>query len=118
MTTPSQFEPLPHPHISGTWRVPVIWSDQEYRVYAAPKYVRMFTSETLPDFISCRLAMANAACITYKTDNQLFATPGWTMDMYIYRGDRSLGDMGWRVSDTLYVVVINDVDLSSLKGEG
>lgn len=107
--------PLVHPHNWLLYRVPLRRIDDDHYVYFGNGLSRIYTAESLPDCIKHKLTM-------------ILASP----DVLLYReGDRSFGvhalmnncgsphmhDIGWRASDTFFVVVISREDLDSLVGE-
>jgi hypothetical protein len=107
--------PLVHPHNWLLYRVPLRRIDDDHYVYFGNGLSRIYTTESLPDCIKHKLTM-------------VLASP----DVLLYRdGDRSFGvhalmnncgsphmhDIGWRASDTFFVVVISREDLDSLVGE-
>jgi hypothetical protein len=105
--------PLPHPNLRNHYRVPVKKLLEEYRVYVDRGQSRIFTYETVPDYIKSRIVMADASEIQSKftKDEELL-----NIDMFIYRGAKGMEDTAWRASDTMYIVVLNNKELNNMKG--
>jgi hypothetical protein len=105
--------PLPHPKLRNHYRVPVKKLPEEYRVYVDKGQSRIFSHETVPDYIKSRIVMANASAVQneYAKDEELL-----NIDMFIYKGGKGMEDTAWRASDTMYIVVLNNKELDSMKG--
>jgi hypothetical protein len=107
-----ELEPLLHDTLKNHHRVPVKYVDPNYIVFAGYKYTRTFTENTIPDCILSKLTMAKASGKKYISDSMVNQ-----LNMYYYEHDDGMGDIAWRVSDTYYVVVLNERELRSLFGK-
>ena len=108
-------------------RVPVWVEDGVYTVQATDKLYRMYDDDTLPDFIKASMAMIKA--FPFKVE--LASIYGWTdprtmfgtdptyenSNAYINRQDPKLDDIGWRVSENLFIVILTQDQLESMYGE-
>jgi hypothetical protein len=103
---------LPHETLRNHWRVPVQYIDPNYIVFAGHKFTRTFSEDTLPKNILSKLTMARASGKKYISDNMVNQ-----LSIYYYDHDDGMGDIAWRVSDTYYVVVLDERELRSLFGE-
>lgn len=103
-------EPYPHPKYVDLWRVPLQKLPPEYILYIGKDYSRLFTDTTLPVFVKSKLAMADAEGGSYVQDDNLYE-----VDLFTYKGG-GLGEIGWKASDTMYIVVLHESQLEMLKG--
>jgi hypothetical protein len=55
--------------------------------------------------------MAKASDKSFLTDNTLTY-----LDVFYYPNDDSMGDVGWRVTETMYIVILEERELRSLLG--
>jgi hypothetical protein len=104
--------PVSHP-IAGLYRVPVRIEQDKHTIYVGDNHTRMFDADTLPAFIKHKLAMIIVSAIPeslIRTDAQLT-----NLELYNPRvGDLEL--IGWRASQTMYIVVMSEEELDSLRG--
>ena len=103
--------PVLHETLADHYRVPIKHKEPRYSIYVKPDYKRIFLEEKLPPFIQSRLTMAKAACERILPDNELYE-----VGMYIYRGN-GMGDVAWRASESMYIVVMDKHELNDLCGE-
>lgn len=114
--------PMPHAYLHDHYRVPVRKMLPDYKVFVDKGQSRMFTQETIPKYILSKMVMADAVSQsdTLTEDSKLYQ-----IDMFIYKNskgepmgktDRGMGDVAWRASETMYIVVLNDEELDKLKG--
>lgn len=107
------FLPLSHPTIEGLTRVPVYRDEPPlYTIWLGVDYTRVFTERSLPDFIRSKIVIADAG---YEP-RELIPVKIDLTDLYIYRGSYNLQDTGWRYDNNHYIVVLNDVEFSMLRG--
>jgi hypothetical protein len=104
--------PVSHP-IAGMYRVPVRIEQEKHTIYVGDNHTRMFDTDTLPAFIKHKLAMIIVSATpesSIRTDAQLT-----NLELYNPRvGDLEL--IGWRASQSMYVVVMSEEELDSLRG--
>jgi hypothetical protein len=104
--------PVSHP-IAGLYRVPVRIEQDKHTIYVGDNHTRMFDVDTLPAFIKHKLAMIIVSATpesSIRTDAQLT-----NLELYAPRvGDMHL--IGWRASQTMYIVVMSEEELDSLRG--
>jgi len=106
--------PVVHPKNWDLIRVPMLRAvDGHYTVFVGDKMIRRYTDDTLPDALRGKLAMILASPQTWRDDH--------TVDkMSIYTNSQSpeLDEIGWRVSDSYFCLVVSREILSSLiRGE-
>jgi hypothetical protein len=99
------------------YRVPVQIATERkntYVVHIGNMSIRVFTPETLPDFVRVRVSMIKASgrneTLTMKIDDNLT-----TLDLFRTRRG-NLEDIGWQASETMCIVVMSAKELSTLKG--
>lgn len=111
--------PMPHHILKKHWRVPMWHTDGSYVVCVDKNYTRKFTDETLPIFIRMKLPFA-------KARSEHNAPTIYEPDLYICPDNmKDLENIAWQVSTvfmglhskSLYIIVLHDTDLNSLRGE-
>lgn len=87
-----------------------------YRLYLFDSLVRIYTSDTLPPIIKTHLSIIRVSpqSDTYIIDDKLHE-----VDMYINFKDKKLSHIGWRASENMYVIVLNEKEIHNLiRGPG
>jgi hypothetical protein len=88
--------------------------DDTHVVHVGNMSIRVFTDDTLPDFIRVRLSMIRASggggTLDTRPDSHLSI-----LDLFRTRHG-NLEGVGWQASDTMFVVVMSRKELSILKG--
>ena len=110
---------MPHHILKKHWRVPMYHTDGSYVVCVDKNYTRKFTDETLPIFIRMKLPFA-------KARSEHNAPTVYEPDLYICPDNmKDLENIAWQVSTvfmglyskSLYIIVLHETDLDSLRGE-
>ena len=82
-------------------------------VYVADGLVRRYDEETLPDVLKSKIAMVLAApqptALIHENNLQ-------KLHVYINAGNNEFDDIGWRVSETYFCLIVDRETLESLKG--
>jgi hypothetical protein len=107
--------PLVHPHNWLLYRVPLRRIGDDYTVFLGNGKSRMYTTESLPDCIKYKLTMVLAS-----PDIELWDEGARWFGVHSLMQNNSaahMNDIGWRASDTYFVVVIESKELDSLVGE-
>ena len=80
--------------------------------YVTDGMVRMYDEETLPDILKERFAMILA------TPQPLLIPETILQKIYIYTNNHNpeLDEVGWRVSETYFCIIVDRQTLESLKG--
>ena len=110
------FLPLTHPEKADHWRVPVYRDDTLYTIKLDTDFTRVFTDRSLPPYIKTKIVIADAGYepnLAPNLSNNVFGLS----DVFIYRGSYGLQDTAWRVNDKHYVVVLDKVEMRTLRGE-
>ena len=112
--------PMPHHILKKHWRVPMWHKDGSYTVCVDKNYTRKFTDETLPIFIRMKLPFAKARS-DHGEPTGYEVVDTWAItdpELYICPEDmKDLENIAWQVSPSLYIIVLHETDLNSLRGE-
>lgn len=103
--------PMGHEFGDRLYRVPVHIKDEQHTVYVGDNHKRMFDADSLPDFMKHKLAM-----ITVSGHGELLSDRELTRLHLFATKIGELECIGWRVSESFYVVVMTDDELESLRG--
>ena len=107
------FEPTTS-KVKGSHCVPVVLDTQEvYNIYVAKNNIRRYNLDSLPPFILIKILVAKELSTNPKfksiysvpSKNELFTCPK--------DGNESIS---WKLSDSIYVIVLNEDELTQLKG--
>jgi hypothetical protein len=108
-----EFEPITS-KVKGSKCVPIVLDMKDiYNVYVAKDTTRRYKQEQLPSFILSKIIIAKELSINPKlksiysipSKNELFTCP-----------EDGLEDVSWKISDSIYVIVLTKQELSELKG--
>ena len=108
--------PMPHHILKDHWRVPMWNIDGKYSVCVGKDYVRNYTDNTLPLCIKSKLPFAKVRADVIKppTDREPLMEP----TVYICPDElKDLENIAWQVAPSLYIIVLDNKELNSLKGE-
>jgi hypothetical protein len=106
--------PISHESEEGLYRVPVRIEDEKHTIFVGDNHKRMFDADTLPAFIKHKLAMIIVSATPeslVRTDIQLT-----NLELYATPKAGSLQTVGWRASQSMYIVVMSEEELDSLRG--
>jgi hypothetical protein len=109
----TSFAPVVHPRNWDLVRVPVRRVSGEYVVYVADGYHRRYDDHTLPDELKTKLAMILATDWTYRPDDALTK-----LMLYTNEHSPALDEIGWRVSESYFCLVLTRLTVAAMKGEG
>jgi len=96
-----EFLPIPHESLTSSYRVPMWTEYDEYTINVGKYQSRHYTDETLPPNLKVSLAMINA--FPFVSRNEWEITD---LGVYVNTQNPKLQDIGWRVSQTMYVIVM------------
>ena len=109
-----KLEPLPHFNMTEYIRVPVFKRREEYIVYLANSYRRIYTLLTLPLYISSKITIANCLTSTsLPSNNSIDRT-----SLFMCPTDGGDKDTCWKASDDWYIVIIHKKDFEDLYLQG
>ena len=113
MINRSMFTPVHHSTLTGYYRTPVWVEPNHYAVCIAENVHRYYNDKTVPREVKVGVAMVNA--FPYDPIDNI-ADP---MPAYVCPDPRQ-HEIGWRVDDRLYILVLPDESLRDMyvKGEG
>ena len=109
-----EMSPVVHPKNWDLIRLPVRKVNNEYIVYVADGFHRIYTEDTLPDELKAKFAMILACgnqTMLVEPENRL-----QKITVYVNTQSPELDEIGWRVSETYFCLVLDRLTLSSLKG--
>ena len=104
--------PVVHPKHWDFIRVPLRRIDTRYIVYVADGLVRYYDEDTLPDALKTKMAMILASPQPALIDERRLQK----LTVYINAQSSDLDEVGWRVSETYFCLVLDRPTLESLKG--
>jgi len=107
------YVPLMHSYLFDSLRVPMFIEGDEYCVCVGRGEYRYYTKETLPDKVKALFSMIHT--MPFNDRQPWEVTP---IDAYINNQDARLNETGWRVSDFLYILVLDNSTLQDMKGGG
>jgi len=108
-----KFEPITS-KVEGSKCVPIVLDMKDiYNVYVAKDTTRRYKQEQLPSFILSKIIIAKElstnprfkSIYSIPSKNELFTCP-----------EDGLEDVSWKISDSIYVIVLTKQELSELKG--
>jgi len=106
----------------GYVHIPVKVGNNVITIWLNDNYCRYFTKDDLPDYFKERLAMVGLCHTNYSRDSIDYASAPNEMLMfgaYIDSKDMRpevLSDIGWRVNDKYYYVIVTGDEYASLFG--
>ena len=106
-----ELSPVVHPKNWELIRLPVRKINDNYIVYVADGYHRIYTDDTLPDVLKSKFAMILASEGSYVPDSKVLR-----LTLYTNAYSPELDEVGWRASDTYFCLVVDRLTLKSLKG--
>jgi hypothetical protein len=101
--------PVVHPKNWDLIRVPMLRTDEHHVVFVGDKTTRIFTEDTLPDVLKTKMAMILASDGKYKHDHDIYK-----LDVYVNKQSPELDEVGWRVSDSYFCLILSRENLDSL----
>lgn len=93
-------------------RLPLRKINDRYVVYVADGLVRYYDEETLPDLLKTKMAMILAAS-HHKLESEVRLQK---LTVYSNPMGPDFDDIGWRVSETYFCLVVDRETLESMKG--
>lgn len=106
-----ELSPVVHPKRWDLIRLPVRKVNNEYIVYVADGFHRIYNDDTLPDVLKSKFAMILASEGRYILDSRIIR-----MTLYTNTDAPELDEVGWRASETYFCLVVDRPTLESLKG--
>ena len=96
-----------------------IHSSSQYNFYVGNNTKRIFSPSSLPSFIQLKLAMINSISRkdwnSFRHDDTFIELDCYTHNRYI-KNNPEFKHIGWCVSDSIYVIIVSEDELSELKG--
>ena len=111
MVTMRALSPMVHQWNNGLYRVPLLRVDEHYTIYVADNFTREYDEQTLPDEVKTNLTMILARPKQLLYDDEVTKLGLFTSN------DADLLEVGWRVSDSWFLIVLPIEVLMRLRGE-
>lgn len=105
--------PVVHQFNYALYRVPLRREGNTYTIFVADGFNRVFDEDTLPDEVKSKMAMVLARGNPILHDDEVTHLNLMTTPL---RNDDFI-EVGWRVSDMWFVVVLSYDSLMALRGE-
>lgn len=107
---------------TATWRVPVKVNEGNYKVWIDRRLILHYTNKTLPGFFKERLAMINAhndKPISLYAEGRDYEKEDATSTILLFppKNAKFIPEVGWRINEWYYCVVMSDPIRDSLMGE-
>lgn len=106
-----ELSPVVHPKNWALIRVPVRKVDDQYIVYVADGFHRIYTDDTLPSVLKSKFAMILANGGAFAPDSKVLR-----LSLYTNTHAPELDEVGWRASETYFCLAVDRLTLESLKG--
>ena len=106
-----EYEPMMHSYLFDSCRVPMFIEGDEYCICVGKGEYRYYTKDTLPDKVKALFSMIHT--MPFNDRQPWEVTP---LMSYINNQDARLNETGWRVSDSLYILVLDNSTLKEMKG--
>lgn len=85
---------------------------RSYLIGVGDKSFRIIDDTNMPSFIKQKLTMILAS----QSDEPQADEELDKLELYNNRGNPELNDIGWRASQTVFVIILSDEELRSLRG--
>lgn len=105
------YVPMMHSYLFNSCRVPVFIDDGEYCICVGKGEYRYYTQDTLPDAVKALFSMIHT--IPFNDKQPWEVNP---VDVYINNHDARLNETGWRVNESIYMLVLDNELLEQLRG--
>ena len=103
--------PISHAYLENSLRVPMWVDDGSYEIETGLNKWRIYTEETLPDEVKALLSMIHS----FPEHRAWAWNVGGTSMAYIAPDER-LAEIGWKVTDNLYMLVLERNVVNRLNG--
>ena len=107
MIEPFAFVPIHHATLDGDYRTPVWVEPASYTVCVGDNAYRHYSHDTVPTRVKALVTMVNA--FPYTPPNE----PVHPMAAYVCKNLKQI-DVGWRVDDLLYMLVLDEATLECM----
>lgn len=106
--------PIRHQHNPELWRVPLQKIEDKHTLYIGDNCCRTFDSQTLPDFISSKMAMINASQDLDRYPLDTLPTVYSLLNRFDKESNYELMEVGWKASAKWYCVCLREHEIDSL----
>jgi hypothetical protein len=95
----------------GLYRVPVRIEGAKHTIFVGDNHLRIFDLDTLPVFIKHKLSM-----IIVSGMPEYLPIDAALSRLALFQTQGETPTIGWQASNTMYVVIMTNAELESLKG--
>jgi hypothetical protein len=109
----TELSPIVSQYNMGMFRVPLHRVDNSYRIFVADKFTRVYDEDTLPDEVKTKMAMILASdyqAVSNDVDLSM-------LSIYQTPDNEAMREIGWRASETYFVVILTAETLMHMRGE-
>ena len=100
------------------YRVPLYRHEGEHIVFVADNHKRMFTTDTLPDFIKLKMSMiCSSANPELLIDVDAEEIDSLAMTLYLVVPKEGFETIGWQLTKRYFIVILTDEELDGLRGD-
>lgn len=105
-------------YVDGYYRVPLYRHEDEHVVFVADNHKRMFTTDTLPDFIKLKLSMICASATPeLLIDEDTEEIDSLATTLYLVVPKDGFETIGWQLTRRYFVVILTEEELNGLRGD-
>lgn len=112
-STVNTLSPISHSEGVGLYRVPVSVVGEDHTIFVGDHHIRMFDSNTLPDFIKHKLAMI--IMVKNQLGRESILRGMSRHHLYSAPDDSDMKMIGWHAFKDMYIVIMTNDELESLK---
>lgn len=111
----TDLKPIVHQTMWELHRVPMrkIGTERAYLMHVKEGMHRIWTDTNMPDVIKTKLTIILAS----QTEPPIPDEELDRIDLFINKGDPELNEIGWRASESMFIIILHDKELRSLWGE-
>ena len=111
-----KWSPYSITHIDDVYFVALSCIDNAYELYLFNGFIKRFTDTTLPKNLSKNLTMIKALGVPIlKNERGLRELECYDMKKFVGKYT-ALEDIGWRVSPNVFVLVLSNTEIDTLRG--
>lgn len=107
----NNLSPIINQYNNTLYRTPLRKINDQYTVYVSENYHRIYNVSTLPDEIKTKMAMILSNDWNIVEDDDLT-----TLNLFTTTNKNEYRDIGWRASETMFIVMLDYLTLKQMKG--
>ena len=112
-----KWSPYSITHIDNVYFVALSCIDNAYELYLFNGFIKRFTKSTTPKEIRPKLAMINSLKEFFmKEDGDFQELDMYISRLYLSQEQKEFKNIGWKVSPTMYVLVLTKNEIYKMQG--